>query len=448
MRMNVGRHRRPASSFILSILVAATVALAPQPASADARLAAIPAALKSEGSSRGIEDFYRARNYKPLWIQGGRLGPEARQFLQLVETAWLDGLRPSRFRARKLRSILGKAESGSPEALARAEMLLSESFAAYVAASRKPDRDAVTYGEHRPPSAQAALEAAAAAPSLRQYLASLGWMHPIYGELRKALANPALTARQEALLRLNLERVRAIPPHPHGRHVLIDAAGARLWMYEDGEVRGTMRVVVGRAQHQTPMIGGLLRYAVLNPYWNVPPDLAAELIAPKVLDEGLGYLKAHRYEILSDWSDRANTLDPAGIDWRAVAAGQLQLRMRQLPGGANSMGDVKFVFPNDLGIYLHDTPDKHLMREAQRQFSAGCIRLEDAPRLGRWLFGKRLNAKSKAPEQAVSLPVPIPVYITYLTAAPEEGRIQFRPDVYQRDRTELADFDIEVRGTH
>lgn len=99
---------------------------------------------------------------------------------------------------------------------------------------------------------------------------------------------------------------------------------------------------------------------------------------------------------------------------------------------------MKFMFPNDLGIYLHDTPDKALFKEDPRRFSSGCVRVEDAARLAEWLFGKPLEVTSDAPEQHVPLPMPIPVYITYLTAAPTETGIAFREDAYERDAAQLA----------
>ena len=100
------------------------------------------------------------------------------------------------------------------------------------------------------------------------------------------------------------------------------------------------------------------------------------------------------------------------------------------------MGQMKFMFPNALGIYLHDTPDKQLLADASRLFSGGCVRLEDAPRLARWLvqWQAAVDRQSGTPEQRVDLPTPVPVFLTYLTAVPGEGGITYYPDVYHRDR--------------
>ncbi len=234
----------------------------------------------------------------------------------------------------------------------------------------------------------------------------------------------------DRLIRLNLERTRLLPG-PWTRHIVVDAASARLWLYRDGKEQGTMKVVAGKPTEQTPMLAGMVRYAILNPYWNVPTDLAQHRIAPKILAGAT--LTGLRFEALSDWSANPQLLDPATIDWHAVADGSQEVRLRQLPGGANAMGRVKFMFPNNLGIYLHDTPEKQLMAEKDRHFSSGCVRLEDAPRLGKWLFGKPLVAPSAAPEQQVPLPEPVRVYLTYLTVVPGTAGIAFVDDAYGRD---------------
>ena len=125
---------------------------------------------------------------------------------------------------------------------------------------------------------------------------------------------------------------------------------------------------------------------------------------------------------------------PMTADWSAVAAGKVNVRVRQLPGPENAMGRMKFMFPNVQGIYLHDTPEKNLLGEEARMFSGGCVRLEDASRLAKWLYdGHPPSARSAQPEQRVDLPKPVPVFLTYLTAIPTAGAISYLPDIYGRD---------------
>lgn len=427
-----------------SMLLAAALLAAPLPALAEP--VAAPSELRDEIADRAQSDlraFYRSRENRPLWItRDGRLDPAGQALLDLVRGAQVDGVNPRKLKFRDLDSALRRAgREPTADSLGKAEITLSKIFVAYVKASRQAGRAPMTYVgrglEPVVPTTEAILRAAAAAPSLEKYVAGLGWMHPLYGQLRQAASGP-LAPDQQALIQANLARLRAIPADPAARYVLIDAAGARLWMYENGRPVGSMKVVVGKVDNQTPMMAGFLRHAILNPYWNVPTDLAQQRIASNVLEKGIGYLRAGGYQVMSGWGDDARPVDPATVDWPAVASGHRKIRVRQLPGPDNFMGKVKFEFPNDLGIYLHDTPEKELMVRDERQFSSGCVRLEDAQRLGKWLFRKPLPRRVNGIEKRVDLPELVPVYITYLTAMPQNGRIVFQADPYGRDRTTLA----------
>jgi L,D-transpeptidase YcbB len=183
----------------------------------------------------------------------------------------------------------------------------------------------------------------------------------------------------------------------HGRYVLVDAASARLYMIEEGRVQDSMKVIVGKPETPTPALKDVINYETLNPYWHVTADLAKTLIAPRVLQEGDAYLTTRGYE----------------VDWKAVAAGQAQVYVRQRPGPANSLGQFKFELPNGDGIYLHDTPKKELFAQDQRNLSHGCVRLEDAQKLARWLLGKDPPAAA-VPEEHILLPKPVPITISYL----------------------------------
>jgi murein L,D-transpeptidase YcbB/YkuD len=199
----------------------------------------------------------------------------------------------------------------------------------------------------------------------------------------------------------------------HGRYLLVDAASARLYMMEDGRVRDSMKVIVGKPDTPTPELKSTIYYETLNPYWHVTPDLAKSLIAANVLKQGDAYLIDRGYEVMSGWGPDARMLSPDSIDWKAVAAGTRQVYVRQRPGPANSLGHFKFDLPNGDGIYLHDTPKKELFAQDERNLSHGCVRLEDAPRLAKWLLGKDPPAAS-APEEHLLLPQPVPIKISYL----------------------------------
>ena len=404
-----------------------------------------PAAAAAPSQDGAIADFYRSRGGAPLWLSPAA-GPAASQLIQLLATARADNLNPNRYPVRQLTRALQAARSGDPGAIQRAEAMLSAAFVSYAAELKREPRVGIIYVDAElrptPPSARVLLAQAARAPSLSEHVGQLGWMHPIYSQLRQALASRLyMNEHQRRLLALNLERARALPSG-NGRYVVVNSPAARLYMYENGRVVDSMRVVAGRPAPaaQTPMMNAFIRFAVLNPYWNAPTDIAAHNLAPNVLKRGAAYLKEKGYEVMSDWSDSARVLSPSSVDWRGVVAGRVQVRLRQKPGPANSMGRMKFMFPNEQGIWLHDTPVREKIEEAGRLQSAGCVRLEDAPRLARWLFGRPLQPQGARPEQKVPLPNPVPLYITYLTAVPSGSSIVYFDDFYGKDRSESRRF--------
>jgi murein L,D-transpeptidase YcbB/YkuD len=441
--------------FVLPALAAALIAPLPRAAVAQERawrdgptheapVNAMAARVRHEIADHAGKDlraFYAARGNAPLWLGEFDRPSGAATLLWLrMRTADRDGVDPARFELDKLAKQLERAREGdaSPSDLARAELALSSAFVAYVGAMQGVPHAQMLY--ERPelgpsaPSARAALDAAAAAPSLENYIDAMGWMNPFYAPLRKALDDPRYSISQKQVIATNLERVRAIPAQPKGKHILVDAASARLWMYEGDRVVDTMKVVVGNEKlGETPMMAGWIRWAIENPYWEVPNDITQNELAPHVLKNGVGYLKAHGYEVLADWDGDSPVLDPKTVDWQAVHDGQRQVHVRQVPGKGNFMGKVKFEFPNPKGIYLHDTPAKHLMNEDARQLSHGCIRMEDAAKMHRWLMGEPIPTNA-APEEKVPLEKPVPIYVTYLTAFPASGgEIVFRDDPYGRD---------------
>jgi len=399
----------------------------------------IQPAAAQDVSGGEIADFYRARGGAPLWFAPGSAGA-AQQLVQLLATAQADNLNPRRYNIRGLARAVQDAQSGNPAAVQRAEAMLSAAFVAY-ARDQKHDPGGIIYvdPELKPaaPSAQELLTQAAHASSLSEYVGQMKWMNPIYARLRQAIASRIYRSDVERrLLTANLERARALPSG-NGRYVIVNPPAARLYMYENGQVVDSMRVVAGRPDPiaQTPMMVAYMRYVALNPYWNSPPDITARRLAPNVVARGRAYLNEKGYELVDRFGDDAHVLNPMSVDWKAVVAGSVKVNLRQKPGPANSMGRMKFMFPNPQGIWLHDTPEKEKIEEAARLQSNGCVRLEDAPRFERWLFnGRPPRAQGARAEQKVNLPQLVPIYITYLTAVPSGTSIVYFNDFYGRDR--------------
>jgi murein L,D-transpeptidase YcbB/YkuD len=239
----------------------------------------------------------------------------------------------------------------------------------------------------------------------------------------------------EQLIIINMERAKRLPaPQEQRKYAIVDAGDARLSLWENGRKVDEMKVVVGKAETATPMMAAYIRYASVNPYWNVPPELVKNLIGPRVAAQGISYLTDREYQVLTDYSENAKLIDPSTVDWQAVVDGRQDVRLRRLPSPANSMGMMKFMLPNYFGIYLHDSPEKEHFTKNELWISNGCVRVEDYKRFASWLFGgyvpKGTNPKV---EEEVNLPQPVPVYMTYLTVQPTADGVRFLEDHYGRD---------------
>jgi murein L,D-transpeptidase YcbB/YkuD len=381
--------------------------------------------------------FYAASKNAPIWFRSGQA--EAGQLLvSILRRSSIEGFSRGPQLAADVEAALAKAQAGDPAALQEADRALSRAWVAYVQAIHAPT-PGMLYGEKWvtpvAPTTFAILGKALRAPSLVEHLKSVSDLNPIYTALRDAALTEAKQPNggNAARYAANLERARSIPAT--GKFVLVDAATARLWMYEDGRPVDSMKVIVGdkaKLGLPTPMIASVIWYATFNPYWHVPDHLVKKTLAKHVIEDGEGYLKKNGYEIVSDWN-ATEILPASSVDWQAAAAGTVHVKIRQLPGPTNSMGKLKFNFANPEGIYLHDTPNKALFAQSNRALSNGCIRLEDAKRLGRWLMGREPVAPSSAAEQHVTLPAGIPVYVTYLTAQPHLGENALGRDIYGWD---------------
>ena len=384
--------------------------------------------------------FYARRNGTLIWVRGGVNSAAVVNLLQVLRRAPLDGLQSGPALADEAQTLLAQASTGDRDALARADQFLSAAWVTYVQnLQRPPSGMAIADGWAAPrrQSAQEILLRTASARSIASHVQSVANVNPIYAQLRDAAWQQAqASGSADPRVLANLDRVRAMPFQE--RYVMVDAGSARLWMVQDGRIVDSMKVIVGKPATPTPMVASTIYYATLNPYWNVPQDLVQKLIAPRVLDQGLTYLKDHSYEVLSDYGSDAEPIAPTKVDWRAVAAGTQVVKVRQRPGPANSMGQMKFGFPNSYDIFLHDTPRKELFAEASRDVSNGCIRLEDAERLGRWLLGREPSTASAQPEQHMLLPKPVPIYVTYLTAQADTGQLTYLDDAYGQDARATA----------
>jgi murein L,D-transpeptidase YcbB/YkuD len=246
-------------------------------------------------------------------------------------------------------------------------------------------------------------------------------------------------------IELALERLRWLPDVTNERVLALNIPMFQLWAWDatrlDGQPAFATRAIVGRARHaQTPVFVEELREVVFRPYWNVPRSILRSEILPRIGTDP-AYLEREDMEIVEGSGDDARAV-PVNDDTLArLAAGALRLRQR--PGPRNALGLVKFVFPNDDNVYLHSTPAQALFSRARRDFSHGCVRVEDPVSLAEWVLKEQagwtreriLAAMSGPAPQRVALARPIQVVLFYTTAAvvPAEGAVHFAEDVYHQD---------------
>src|SRR5262245_37000063 len=240
-------------------------------------------------------------------------------------------------------------------------------------------------------------------------------------------------------IELNMERWRWLPRELGDPHILVNIPEMRLDVWDHGTSSISMRVVVGKTDTPTPIFNDRMTYIVFAPFWNVPADIAQNETLPSALNDP-GFLTRTNMEVV----------DSSG---RAVSAREIDLsspdkyRFRQRPGTSNALGLVKFMFPNQFNVYLHDTPADSLFSRASRSFSHGCVRVEEPEKLAEyvlrnqpeWTPDRITEAMHAAEERVVKLKTAIPVYLGYWTArVTTDHVVQFRKDVYGIDARQTA----------
>lgn len=291
----------------------------------------------------------------------------------------------------------------------------------------------------------AALLAAVEAFQRRHGLAVDGLVGPA---TREALNVPLATRIEQ--LRINLERIRWVFRDLADEFVAVNIAAYQASYFADREMQWHARAIVGRPYRQTPVFKDQLTYIELNPTWTVPPTILRHDILPK-LRRDPGYLHEQGFRVIDP---NSGPVDPANIDWPNMTAGRFPYLLRQDPGPKNALGRIKFMFPNAHAVYLHDTPARTLFSQPERDFSSGCIRIEQPLMLAtlllrdneRWSRAALQTAIDSGLTRRIDLPRKVPILLVYLTAfADQNGTIHFRRDIYGRDPAIAAALDGPLR---
>jgi len=243
---------------------------------------------------------------------------------------------------------------------------------------------------------------------------------------------------REEQFKINLERMRWLEREISPTLLLVDIAGAQVTYTRDGQIIWQGKVQVGTARRQTPALRSSVSYLTFSPNWTVPPTIYRQDKLPEIR-KNIAYLAANRLRVLDQ---DGRELNPATIDWQNPGS----IKLRQDPGPNNALGLVVIRFPNPFFVYLHDTPSQSLFASHRRTYSSGCVRVEGARNLADELFAGAsqqthnaiIDAIERRQTRNIPLPARVPILMDYWTAAADEdGRVEFRPDVYQRD-VELA----------
>lgn len=241
-------------------------------------------------------------------------------------------------------------------------------------------------------------------------------------------------------IKLNIQRLRQLPKELGNRYILVNVSNYHLYGIENNNVVLSMKVIVGKPKWNTPIFEETMSYVVLNPKWNIPQSIFKDDILPRIKSDP-EYLAKENIIIIDGWGSNSTTIDSELIEWDNIDPDKFNYRLQQTQGPANPLGRIKFIFPNNHNVYLHDTPNKGYFYRSRRNLSHGCIRVEKPLDLAEFVFNNKSFTQEKIIElinlgetKYVDLPIPIPVVIQYFTAwADTDGTVSFSRDVYNLD---------------
>jgi murein L,D-transpeptidase YcbB/YkuD len=403
-----------------------------------------------------VQRFYSSRAYAAAWTTDRK---QATGALRVLQRAPEHGLPSNQYVSADLPGLLAPEGKSIEEALEHDPVQLAQLDVRVTTALLTLGRH-VAVGRLDPASIDARWKVRRPAPDLAGSLAQAasgsvdGWLdvvrpvHPEYAALQKALANLQTPAGSEGAadddaarrIALNLERWRWMPDDLGDRHLLVNVPAFHMAVREHGQPVLDMKVIVGKVDRATPLFSATMKEIVFSPYWNIPDSIAEGETAPAAARDPR-FLARNNMEILRRGEGRDAVVDPESVDWNDPDAIKA-LAFRQKPGASNALGHVKFLFPNQYDVYLHDTPADALFDRRGRALSHGCVRLDQPKALAEYLLRDEPawddasieHAMHQDVEKHVALKAPMPVYIVYFTAWPRtDGGVDTWPDVYGYD---------------
>jgi L,D-transpeptidase YcbB len=394
---------------------------------------------------RNVGNLYAQRNYKPLWSLDGRLAPAADTMIRIVHTAGYYGLFLHNYHGKAIDKFINEPQN--PFAASYVDMLLTDSFWAMASHLKNGQfYDA----ERSNDSLGIALCESIDANSIRQLIESQeperGSYRLLKSCLKQVLDNPAgealsLGSERQILLKslvVNMERWRW-ETEPWGKqYILINIPSYSLIVVDSDQVILKSKVIVGKPDTPTPVLTSKIDCFTAFPDWNVPRKIAVNEILPAIQSD-TSYLRRQHFDVIGSGG---KILDPGKIAWHELNEENLSFSLRQRHGKDNTLGVLKFVFDNPYIVYLHDTNAKSLFSREMRALSHGCIRVQKARELAKYLIiENKANIKVEdldsyialGESQEISIRKPIPIYIRYFTANCDSTGVHVYPDIYDLD---------------
>ncbi|HVW96202.1 MAG TPA: L,D-transpeptidase family protein [Mucilaginibacter sp.] len=424
-----------------------------------------------------ISDFYAKNDYQPELVIHHFFNNDLAKTEDYFQRAEEHGLNPAMFQADTLRALLTRFSdkkkiiniNDAYHEIAKLEITAANSLIGY--------SNALEYGVINPKKIYQRYFLATKLPdtasmvrvfhirNMQTYLDSIQPKSPQYLALQKALSQNYISKGRSGeesrrMLLVNLERLRWRNKPYEDKYVIVNIPDFMLHVIDSGRSVLQMKVCVGQGrnmdnantlanyndsckidkpnQHETPLLNSMIHSVDVNPIWNIPRSIANnEILAEAAKDR---FYLANKG--ISVYKDGKRIEDPEDIDWSNITKENLPYEFKQMPGDDNSLGKIKFLFPNKSSVYLHDTPVKSAFTWKMRAVSHGCVRLGDPQGLALSLFGKGPKYDEIAKDMgednpnptSIYLPKKVPVYLTYVTCwADENGQLQFRNDVYGQD---------------
>ncbi len=395
-----------------------------------------------------VYQFYRSNNFNIAWLNDSSAAL-VDSMLFFLRSVRLYGLLPQDYHKTEIEMLNNRV--ADKKLLYCKEVLLSDAFLSLTIDLKYGRLDSIVKADQDSGALQV-LKQAIGNRQIKQVLESQEPIHKSYQllkvSLRKILqsSEPAdlhallagftydsiLLHRKVQTIEVNMERWRAESSSLNERFVWINIPSYQLQVIENGRTVLESRIIVGKPETTTPVLSSVVECITLFPYWYIPRKIAIKEYLPEI-QKDTSFLTLNNLDVLDR---RGTVLDPAILDWKNYNANYFPLSLRQREGPENSLGVIKFVFDNPYAVFLHDTNARNLFRKKVRTFSHGCIRMEKAIDLAKYLVPTpgRIDAVLNFKERhTINLSNPIPIHIRYFTCEYSDGVLNFYDDIYKQD---------------